>query len=28
VLVSFPRVEEGMASKIYRLGQKRMIGVR
>jgi len=28
VLVSFPLVEEGMASKIYRLGQKRMIGVR
>jgi tRNA A37 threonylcarbamoyladenosine synthetase subunit TsaC/SUA5/YrdC len=28
VLVSFPLVEERMASKIYRLGQKRMIGVR
>jgi tRNA A37 threonylcarbamoyladenosine synthetase subunit TsaC/SUA5/YrdC len=28
VLVSFPLIEEGMASKIYRLGQKRMIGVR
>ena len=28
VLVSFPVKHEGRASKIYRLGQKRMIGVR
>ncbi len=28
VLVSFPVKHKGMASKIYRLGQKRMIGVR
>ena len=28
VLVSFPVKQEGMASKIYRLGQKRMIWVR